>query len=173
MGNGAVGSENCPVCLLRNTILERVPTVTRTFQLHCARCGDYDIAFQAVADLRTLPESSSSRTLISEWIWEQNSLGVVPRIIPDTLLWLSTRRKLPFFERAQRLLIFLAERTSVLNTAVDFIGYPPVYAMLQTFNNNEVGAVAQFLAARGWIRLEGLPSGQACVLGDGFIQAEE
>src|ERR1700722_2049657 len=143
MANESIGSENCPVCLLRNTILERTPTVTRSFQLHCARCGDYDITFQAVFDLKNSPESSPSRTLISEWIWEQNSLGVVPRITPDVLVWLSTRRKLPFFDRARRLLMFLAERTSVLNAAVDYIGYPPVYAMLQTFNNNEIGAGAQ------------------------------
>jgi hypothetical protein len=173
MANGAIVSENCPVCLLRNTILERTPTVTRTYQLHCARCGDYDITFEAVFDLKSVLESSPSRTLISEWIWEQNSLGVVPRITPDGLVSLSTRRKLPFFERAQRLLIFLADRTSVLNTGVDCIGYPPVHAMLQTFNDNEVGAVAQFLAGRGWIRLEGILLDRAYVLGDGFIQAEE
>jgi nucleoside 2-deoxyribosyltransferase len=173
MGNEIIGSDNCPACLLKNLILERAPVVTRTYQLHCARCGDYDIAFQAILELKNLPENSSYRALISEWIWEQNSLGIVPRITPESLVWLSNRRRLPFFDRAKRLLIFLSERTSVLNTAVSYVDYPPIQAMLQTFDSNEVNAVAQFLAGRGWIRLERLPAGQACVLGDGFIQAEE
>jgi len=168
-----VRNGDCIVCRLRNPTLEREPTTSRTFQLRCARCGNYDITFEAIFELNNWPHDSSSRPLIAEWIWEQNSVDINPRITPEVLAALSTRGRLPFFERAKRLLTFLADRTSVLNTPVECVRYPPVAAMLQTFNTNEIGAVAQFLAGRGWIRLEGLPSGQACVLGDGFIKSDE
>src|SRR5271169_5252963 len=98
----------CPICRLPNTILPRQPTTTRTFELHCARCGDYDITIEAVSKLNhTIVTEPNARPLIAGWIWEQNSVGVVPRLTRESLPALLARTQLPFFERAKRLLIYL------------------------------------------------------------------
>jgi len=162
----------CVICRLRNPILEREPTQTRTFQLRCARCGTYDLTFDAVSELNSWLDDAPLRPIIAEWIWEQNSLGITPRISSETLVTLKSRRQLPFLERAKRLLIYLADHTTTLGSNVSYGGFPPVTAMLQTLKVNEVAVVARFLADEGLI--ENVPEmGYAKVLGDGFIRADE
>jgi hypothetical protein len=114
----------CPVCRLQNGILERTSTTSRTFELKRARCGSYDIIFEAVSELNNILPDANIRPLAAEWIWKQNSLGITPRITLDTVAIFRTRRTLPFFERAKRLLTFLADRTSVLDVPVSYVGYP-------------------------------------------------
>jgi nucleoside 2-deoxyribosyltransferase len=139
-------------------------------ELHCDRCGDYDITYKAASVLGDLREDSPQRPKVSEFIWEQNSLGITPRISTDNIDSFLTRRSLPFFERAKRLLLFLADRTTILGTAVRFGSDLSVTAMLQTFHTSEVDAVAEFLQSQGWVHRNG---GIARVLGTGFIRAEE
>ena len=162
----------CPVCRGVNPSIEREPTSTRTLQARCATCGDYDITFEAMLEVSGWSTDSPYRALISEWIWENNSIGGTPRISPDNLAALKSRRLLPFFGRAQRLLIFLANHTNTLGASVSLSDVPQIAAMLQARKKQEVNIVGKFLQDQGWVAFS--PNiGIATVLAAGFIQAEE
>jgi hypothetical protein len=164
----------CPFCRLPNTIILRG---THPLDLHCARCGDYDTTFDAISALNELAENAEERPKIAEWIWSQNSMGVVPVLDIKALPSILARPRLPYFERAKRLLLYLAEHTHKLGEFVPFTEPKTIHAMLQTFDIAQINHVANFLEQRGWVKRVGggvLPTGPAAlVLGDGFVQAEE
>jgi hypothetical protein len=160
----------CPVCRLQDTNLRRSSLDNPANELRCGRCGEYDITYKAASELNGLGLDSPFRQRVAGWIWEQNSVGVTPRISTETLAVLQSRRLLPFMERAKRLLLFLAEKTAFLGSPVRYGSELRITAMLETFHPSEIAAVADFLKDRGWIRSN---SGIATVLGEGFIQAEE
>jgi hypothetical protein len=160
----------CPVCGLINSDLQR--SRFPDFELHCARCGNYDITHKTVASLLELPPDHASRPLIAGWIWEQNLLGVFPKITTETLPVLLTRPQQPYFERAKRLLIYLAETTKKLGSLVSLTEPKTIQAMLQTFDLEDIGQIARFLEGEKWVVVEN--SGRAAgILGHGFIKAEE
>jgi len=49
----------CPVCRLTNGVLRRTLIDNPANELHCARCGDYDITYRAVSELN---EEKKNRT---------------------------------------------------------------------------------------------------------------
>jgi hypothetical protein len=79
-------------------------------------------------------------------------------------------RRLPFFEKAKRLLVHLAAESKRYGEPLDLTS-PRLDAMLQTLNHNDVGFVARFLVQQRW--LEDMAGGQRRVSGDGFLKAEE
>jgi nucleoside 2-deoxyribosyltransferase len=161
----------CPICRLQNPILQRTPEDNPALQLHCARCDDYDITYKAASELNDLHPNSPIRPRIAEWVWEQRSLGITPKISTAVLPTLLVRRTLPFLDRAKRLLTHLADRTTTLGANLSYSDFPPITAMLQTFNLSEVAAVATFLDSQRWI--DHYPTAALVkMLGAGFIQAE-
>lgn len=164
-------NNTCPVCRLHNTILKRAPEENPAIKLHCARCGNFDITYKAFSQLNDLDTASPLRPRIAEWIWEQNTAGIVPQISTGNIASLFARNPLQFFERAKRLLVFVADQTRTLGTSVPIAEFLPVTAMLQTFSYGEVKVLANFLHDRGWISYHPLLGAE--VLGAGFIQADE
>jgi hypothetical protein len=170
-----VSNNICPVCLLRNTILLRGRS--RDFELHCARCGDYDITHGPVWGLANalanLAADDPRRPIIAEWIWYQNSVGIIPEINKHNWPSLLARPRLPFFERAKRLLLYLADNTKRIGTRVT-LGDPRIMAMLQTIHFDELTPIWDFLGERRWAQVR-YADGDAGIIvtGDGFIQAEE
>lgn len=160
----------CPVCLLANTIIMRNGD---PFDLHCARCGDYDTTIEAISALNELADDADDRLKIAEWIWSQNSVGGIPLLERRALRSIVARPLLPYFERAKRLLIYLAENTTKLDSVVRIDEPKTIQAMLQTFDHQEIVQISWFLSQRGWIVGPADGSRSAAVSGEGFIQAEE
>jgi ssDNA-binding Zn-finger/Zn-ribbon topoisomerase 1 len=83
----------------------------RKFDIECERCGRFKCAFESSYELKDL--SDDKRPIISEWIYEQNELGIVPVILPTNISALLSRHRLTFRERARRLLIYLSKQNQL------------------------------------------------------------
>jgi hypothetical protein len=113
VGNEIADIQNglCPVCRLHNLNLRRTPMENPANELHRDRCGDYDMTYKAASVLHDLSQDSPSLPKVAEFIWEQNSLGITPRIYSENIDSILSRRSLPFIERAKRFLTYLTDRS--------------------------------------------------------------
>jgi hypothetical protein len=155
----------CSICKMRDQQGEPGATT----DMACARCGRYQITIQAMHELRDAPDAA--RPLMAGWVRSQNRLGSIPLINVETIALVRTLPQLEFMERARRLLIYLAEKTEMLGRRVSAV-VPEVGALLQTFENNEIGYVARFLQEQGWAHFDPA-NGETQLTGKGFVQADE
>jgi hypothetical protein len=139
----------CPVCQMRNTNLARVRAYSRTGQLRCQRCGEFDITIEALAIIGHLDDEV--RPIISGWISDQNRAGSLPRIDSNTLEDVSKRAPLRFSDKARRLIMHFAERTTKYGEWVR-IWEPIIESRLQTFDEEQIKHVAGYLEEHGWLR---------------------
>jgi hypothetical protein len=161
----------CPICRLQHGMsLYREPAHTRTAQLRCERCGDFDLTLEAFAVAGQLGDNV--RPMISGWISDQVRMGAVPRLTADDLIQLSKRPPLRFSEKAKRLLLYAAEAGSKLGQTIR-IWEPEVAARVQTFDENEIRYIADHLENHGWLALKQQGPVLYEITGDGLIKSEE
>lgn len=157
-------------CLLcSEDIAAHVDTLGDTVETKCPRCGHFKYTTASYQQLINL--AASKRTLLAGWVWEQNHSGYIPTFTADNVALLTTARPLPFFEKAKRLLVYMAEQTDTLGKRLD-LSDRRLGPMLQTFNYGEVEFVVNFLIEQGWLhKSTGDPHMR--VTGDGFLKADE
>jgi len=158
---------NCFICGLANQTVK--PPNTRTYEVVCAKCGEYSLTMEAEQLLKSIPDND--RPKISEWIYEQNALGINPTIKTGNLTLIINRPRLTHKERLRRLLIYLAKKTPHLGEQVRFDDVH-VQALLQTYNQPEISIIIQSFRAGGFIANNSLPGCAELTL-KGAMQAEE
>ena len=126
--------------------------------------GDYEIFSNARAAIRKL--DSSERARLTSFLVEQRRRGIsVPRITPDEVRNAKERTSLLVPERAERLLRFLANRSSSIGAVLEIFsldlmrGYGSddfevtqlAMAWSESTTDEELEFLADYLAAQGWI----------------------
>jgi hypothetical protein len=155
----------CPVCFDKTA--KQIGSAEGKIETECRRCGRFKYTQEAWNKLRTAPPEK--RALVCGSLWEQNRYGSVPTIdVPDVDALFSAT-PIPFIEKAKRLLIHLSEQSNRLGVAFD-LGSQRLDAMLETLHHNDVNFVNEFLVDRRWVENT---TGQFCLTGSGFIQADE
>ncbi len=162
----------CPICLLSSDgrSLYRDHSPTRTAQLLCERCGAFDITLEALMIVGRLEEAN--RPKIASWISDQNQTGAIPRVTSEVLNQASKLPPMRFSERARRLLVYAAEKTSQLGEGIR-IWEPPVAARVQTFDEGQIKYIAYYLVDCGWFVIKQQGPEIFTVTGNGLIKAEE
>ena len=158
---------NCDICSLDSA--RHVDTVGTTVEVECPRCGRYKHTSVSYMSLMWAP--NEKRPIISSWIWEQNQAGIIPTITADNLSTILSSQPLPFFEKAKRLLLYMADESRRLGQPIA-IGDLRIGPMLQTFDSGDISFVATFLEQQNWAqRPTGSPDFR--VTGPGFVKADE
>jgi hypothetical protein len=169
--------EDCVICkLLQPTAAGQDANL---YRMNCERCGTYETGPRVAAWLNErLPQEE--RPIFSEWVYEQNRLGEVPRITRDDIPIIANRRKLTFVERTRRLLVYLAEKTPNPGVPVG-IRFLCIEALLQTHYSGLVDVIIGYLKEEGLV-VSQLPQGtllpnvmpnSAALTPKGIMQAEE
>jgi len=156
----------CIVCKL--TGQKTLHTSTRTYEIHCKQCGKFKYSSEATYDLNDL--SNEIRPIISEWIYEQNELGIVPTIMSSDIPALLSRRRLTFRERSRRFLIYLSKKGVALQSPyLD----PQIRAVLQTYDDKLIEAISNYLIEEKLIKREPETLTSISLTTRGLMQAED
>jgi hypothetical protein len=158
---------DCALCGLN---AEAGNTTHRTVEIRCPKCGHYERTGSVKDELSSVP--LVKRLIISSWVWEQNRFGNVPTITNENLGGLLTLPPLTFFEKAKRLLVYVAERTPRLGLFVEFKNVE-LQAMLQAQDNHDVGFIAQFLMDKHFLQQTGSAGLNYMITADGLLKADE
>jgi hypothetical protein len=170
---------NCVICELPEQPTERGSARDR-YRMTCQRCGSYET--DEAADLILQQLSAEERPVVSHWVYEQNSLGVVPALIrAEETPSIRTRRRYSYAERTRLLLTYLAEKTTSPGQEVD-TGSSRLQAALQQFDLRYIYSIVQHLFSEKLLILKqpfGLPARMAGTSSNveltprGIMQVEE
>lgn len=138
----------CPVCELSAT---EGSTNTRTHNISCPRCGYYQCTVETVHDLGSL--SDPKRPLVSCWILDQAAQGSRIRLTPENLNYASQMPELPFFEKAKRLLIWMANKNPIFGFEFQLDAASAAGAVIQSFSNPDLNFVATYMAEQNWVKI--------------------
>jgi hypothetical protein len=128
--------------------------------------GDYEIAFPAHAALTNLDERAKAR--VTSVLVEQKLRGVdVPRLTEDDVIQATSRQELPPYERAERLLRLLANRSSQIGSLMELIRHSvalrngldrhssalsqAAMAWSESITDEELEFLFSYLERMGWI----------------------
>lgn len=132
-------NQTCVVCKLPDQ--KALIAYTRTYEIHCERCGKFKFSQEALYDLNG--PSDGTRPIISEWIYEQNELGMVPTIGSADIPALLGRRRLTFRERAKRLLVYFAQQNQFPEVGLKYDDLR-LHAVLQTYDEKAIEVVCKY-----------------------------
>lgn len=156
---------NCWICNLSGQTSE--PPLASSIICQCDRCGRYCITLEATGAVPHLDEKY--RALLSSHVYDENALGAIPYIRYEDIQQLKSLRPFSFIEKAKRLLLYLADGSDRFGALVD-TGDRKIEALLQTFNYDDVGFVADYLAKQGWT--DGPVGSQVEITPKGWIQVD-
>jgi hypothetical protein len=157
----------CPIC---GGNAFSPPPNTRTQDHDCERCGSYRLVWEAGAALQAIPKEK--RPKLSRWVSEQNRLGLTPKLTEAELREALQIPTLTLRERAERLLLFMVDHTNTYGQRIVPFIYVKLHALLETYSDNEVGFIAEYIEERGWLKNDQMRSGHFQVTGEGFEKAD-
>jgi len=137
----------CPLCG-ENTAQALEPT-TRSFQVRCSTCGNYQLTASAERALRQITRGQEeSRFKLACWTYEQNLAGVTPLIDAETID--SVEIAPP--DVARRVELYLGAAIDTLHGRLQgrFTSVAPILKVASWSQSNEdAAALAQHLVKRG------------------------
>ena len=113
--------------------------------------GKYEI--DVLAEDLAAELDDQTRARLTTWLLDQHSMGVCsPRVTPRIIEYAKTRRPLQPWERAERLLRFIAQRMDSIgdNARVDG-NDPKPYAWSESSEKNDVFYLFGYLQEMGWV----------------------
>lgn len=131
----------------------------------CDRCGTYELSDWAMNDLDRL--EPIERIKVSYWV---RQCSEPPTITVDNLPGILAQRPLRFIEKADRLLVLLAQKATRIDTRSEIITEPMV-AELQVADTSDLGQIAKFLHDESLIKFANT-DGVASLTPRGLMRAE-
>lgn len=163
-------SVQCPICELAN--VEFLEAYTRTDRIKCRRCGQFEITSEAYNPINNA-FPTEKRPIVSYWIRQENNIGFTPKITEENFRSILQIRPLSFSERAKQLLAFMEKNTTGFGRDLKLIEMPAAFATIQSFEQEELRFIAEFLIEQGWIK-SSVPGSPAYHLtGNGFQKVNE
>jgi hypothetical protein len=104
----------CLVCPSNDAVVELRPAGAR--DVRCPQCVQYHVTFSAVDSLMEL--DNQVKPSVSRWIHDQCVLGTIPKISSPEIEFLRDLKPLPFEERANRVLLYIAKQTKLYGQSV-------------------------------------------------------
>ena len=154
------GIGSCPIWGQRYVASRYFMPATRTWVVEDSTRagGGYVIGQIALSTVRELDESQ--RAMLTTMLINQRSLGVDrPKVTPEMVEDAKRCRPLPVYERAERLLQCLAERTPAVGSRVPVshrdVDRWLVMAWTESTNMDEAMFYISYLEENGWIELRG------------------
>jgi hypothetical protein len=98
-----------------------------TYEVHCPRCVRYYVTVSDADSLAELDKEVKPR--VSRWIHDQCGLGTIPKIAIREIETLRNLKPLPFEERANRVLLYIAKQTKVYGASARLFRDPEFLAI--------------------------------------------
>jgi hypothetical protein len=143
--------------------------VTRAHHVHCPQCIEYQVTSSAEPDLTKIADQVKPR--VSRWIHDECRSGTVPKITTREIELLRNLKPLPFEERANRVLLGLAERTAVYGVPFSLFTIPRFWALAETFKPADAQFILRYLRDRKYVQLTN-EDGNAFLTGDGLREVD-
>lgn len=142
-----LNEQQCPVCHFSARNLE---SESRTFAFSCARCGSFELVFEAKHSLEQLRDDD--RPKLSSWIRDQESQGLRARLTEEILRYVSNLSPEPFFEKAKRLLTWMARKNADFGVVFQLEEEPAAGSVIQTFSPEHLAFVAEYMEEQKWLK---------------------
>src|SRR5262249_52631 len=152
----------CFVCPSGDARIDE-PT-TRTAYIHCQVCGEYQVTLSAAPDLREL--DSRVKPSVSRWLHDQSAAGTITKGESKDIDFLASLKPLPFEERANRVLLFLAKLTDTFGRPLHPFACPEFQAIGESFKHENLSFILEYLAARNFVQAPNDGSGTAHLTGE-------
>jgi hypothetical protein len=158
----------CLVCPSNDAVVELRPAGAR--DVRCPQCVQYHVTFSAVDSLMEL--DNQVKPSVSRWIHDQCVLGTIPKISSPEIEFLRDLKPLPFEERANRVLLYIAKQTKLYGQSVRLLREPDFFAIAESFHGQEAKFILKYLQDRRYVHFRDDPNGDTSLTGDGFGEVD-